>query len=183
MVRNILDGESRTATGALEQAAANLQNIATQAVAVRNAPAIRNLLRVQADERFSSVGTRRGHEDEDEAEPTQPAFLPVPDEAARRREYHAAREKILSTMKKTQKGVMDDARNEIGTWLPIALRYGYNFTHTCVVDAFIFFLLSVSTSGFLEEREVGGTTIGNSRAEWRGGGFMDMSQMKKQGSG
>ncbi|KUZ64907.1 hypothetical protein WI36_13725 [Burkholderia ubonensis] len=68
------------------------------------------------------------------------------------------------------KGPVQEIPNRIDHYLDLAIREQYNFANEAVKLQFAYFMLSIVTDGFVGQ-ETGGTTMGNFRGEWRGGGF------------
>jgi len=80
---------------------------------------------------------------------------------------------ILSLVDSVQggtKGPAQDVRSVVDNYLKLAIDEKYNFANADVRQKFAYFLLAVVTEGFVG-KDTGGTTVGNFKGEWRGGGF------------
>ncbi|MEW6345964.1 MAG: hypothetical protein AB1704_35430 [Pseudomonadota bacterium] len=68
------------------------------------------------------------------------------------------------------KGPAQDVRSVVNYYLNLAIGEQYDFAKDGVRQSFAYFLLAVVTEGFVG-KDTGGTTVGNFKGEWRGGGF------------
>lgn len=70
------------------------------------------------------------------------------------------------------KGPAMSARQEAATYVDRAIRQGYKIDQVEIRKELANFLLMLVTEGF-KDKDTTGTTVGNFKGDWRGGGFFD----------